>query len=273
MASKNPAVREIEKEAKRRSLADDGKSSHAERFAIRAQLRDEAGLGKEQRVRGGLARIYDNEKSWLTPVAAALLGATGIGGAFAPALLGAAQGGLDRPGEGGIGFDVGGALKGGLSGAAAGSVGKFAGGILNPAPAASLAGAGGGSAANAVASAPLDQIANAGVTLGPAPASSFLSKIGGAVSNGFDWLKGDGGLNALKLGQGIATTLQGKKANDQVDRAVALDTKRWGQGAPLRTAGMEGLLHPVPAVDTSALARLAGQGNPFAAPVPARRAR
>lgn len=259
--------KDISREAKQRSLADDGKSSHAERFAIRNEIRAAEGLPAEKHKRGGVAGFYDSNKEWLTPVAAALLGATGIGGAFAPALLGAAQGGLDRPGEGGIGFDVGGALKGGLSGAAAGSVGKFAGGILNPAPAASL----GGSMASAAT--PGAVAAEGAGALAPAPASSFLSRVGGAVSNGFDWLKGDGGLNALKLGQGIATTLQGKKANDQVDRAVALDTKRWGQGAPLRTAGMEGLLNPVPAVDTSGLQALAGQGNPFAAPVPARRVR
>ncbi len=261
---KSPEIRAIELEAAQRANAD-GKTSHAERFKIRNELRAAEGLPSEKHKRGGVAGVYDREKEWLMPVAAGLLGLTGFGGAFAPALLGAAQGGLDRPGEGGIGFDVGGALKGGLSGAAAGSVGKFAGGILNPVPAA-LPGA--GAAASAAGGVPVPPAVPGAVgvagALTPQPASSFLSRVGGAASNGWDWLKGDGGMNALNLGQGITSTLQQGKANNAVDRAVALDTGRWKAGQPLRTAGMEGLLHPVPAVDTSALKRLGSQGNPFA---------
>lgn len=106
MASKNPQARAIEKEAKRLSLADDGKTSHAERFAIRARLREEAGMGKEQRVRGGLARIYDANKQYALPLAAlaapfvlpaigsalGIGGAAGAGGAAAGAAGGAAAG-------------------------------------------------------------------------------------------------------------------------------------------------------------------------------------
>jgi hypothetical protein len=271
-----PSNQEIAVLAKQRATADDGKTDAKELFATRNAIRAELGLPAEKRKRGGVAGAWDRNKNVIVPLAAGALGFL-TGGLAAPIAAGALSRGLDRPGKSGIGFDAGDALKGGLEGAAAGSVGKFAGGVLNPAPAASLASAGSANAAtnaaSSVANAPLDQIANAGVTLGPQPASSFLSRAGDLAGRGFDWLKADGGANAIKLAQGISTTMQGQKANDAVDRAVALDTRRWGEGAPLRKAGMEGLLNPVSSVDTSALQRLAGQGNPFAlppsAPVPA----
>jgi hypothetical protein len=75
--------------------------------------------------RGGIAGFYDRNKKIIKPVA------TGLAGMFGtPALgaaVGAAFGGLDRPGKGGIGLDVMGAAKGGLSGYAAGSAGQSLG--------------------------------------------------------------------------------------------------------------------------------------------------
>ena len=127
MASKNPKVREIERTASRLA-AEDGDSSHKERFAIRAQLRDEAGLGKEQRVRGGLARIYDNEKRWLAPVAA-------LAAPFAIPAIGGALGGLFGGGAaaGAAGGAVSGAIPAATAGAGglAGILGK-AKGLLTP---------------------------------------------------------------------------------------------------------------------------------------------
>lgn len=75
--------------------------------------------------RGGIAGFYDRNKKIIKPVA------TGLAGMFGtPALgaaVGAAFGGLDRPGKSGIGLDVMGAAKGGLSGYAAGSAGQSLG--------------------------------------------------------------------------------------------------------------------------------------------------
>jgi len=75
--------------------------------------------------RGGIAGFYDRNKKIIKPVA------TGLAGLFGtPALgaaVGAAFGGLDRPGKSGIGLDVMGAAKGGLSGYAAGSAGQSLG--------------------------------------------------------------------------------------------------------------------------------------------------
>ena len=77
------------------------------------------------RKRGGIAGFYDRNKKVIKPVA------TGLAGLFGtPALgaaVGAAFGGLDRPGKSGIGLDVMGAAKGGLSGYAAGKLGNSLG--------------------------------------------------------------------------------------------------------------------------------------------------
>lgn len=199
MASKNPQVRAIEVEAKRRSLADDGKSSPAERYAIRAQLREEAGLGKEQKRRGGVAGVYDRNKAVLAPVAATL-------------------GTLALPG-----------------------VGSALGGLL-------------GSAGSAVSGA-----------LGAIPALGSLGGVGGAVKQGADWLLRDNGRNALGAIAAIDAASQRRRADSLTNQAVGLDTGRWRDAAPLRDAGMSGLLNPVP-VDTSRLAALGSQGNPFAGP-------
>lgn len=131
MASSNPRVRAIELEASRRAAAD-GQSSRAERFDIRNELRSKAGMGAEKRRRGGAAGVWDRNKEVIKPVA------TGLAGMFlTPAVaagLGAAMGGLDRPGKGGIGLDVGGAVRGGLSGYGMGKIGQFAGGQMGVEP-------------------------------------------------------------------------------------------------------------------------------------------
>lgn len=92
------------------------------------------------RKRGGVAGLWDRNKGWLQYVAPAVVGAIPGLGPLAAAGLGAAMGGLDRPGKGGIGVDVGGAVRGGITGYGAGNIGKsVSGGIgkmFNPAGAA-----------------------------------------------------------------------------------------------------------------------------------------
>ena len=84
------------------------------------------------RKRGGIAGFYDRNKKVIIPAA------TGLAGLFGtPALgaaVGAAFGGLDRPGKSGIGLDVMGAAKGGLSGYAAGKLGNSLGKIGSGVP-------------------------------------------------------------------------------------------------------------------------------------------
>jgi hypothetical protein len=125
MASKNPDVRAIELEASRRSKMD-GRSSRAERLALRNELRAEQGMSAEKRKRGGFAGVWDRNKKVIKPVVSGALGLIpGIGIPLA-AGAGALMSGLDRPGKGGVGFDVGRGLQGAAEGAAAGYAGKGA---------------------------------------------------------------------------------------------------------------------------------------------------
>ena len=71
-----------------------------------------------RRKRGGLAGIFDRNKNVLTPVVS---GALGLVNPALGAAAGAAMRGLDRPGRGGIGLDVGQAVRGGLEGYGAGA--------------------------------------------------------------------------------------------------------------------------------------------------------
>lgn len=81
------------------------------------------------RKRGGLAGFWDRQKKIIKPVATGLAGL--IGTPALGAAVGAAMGGLDRPGKSGVGLDVGGALKGGVSGYGMGKVGQALPGIMS----------------------------------------------------------------------------------------------------------------------------------------------
>lgn len=259
----------IAKEAKRRSLADDGKSSREERFALRNAIRAEQGLGAEKRQRGGLAGVYDRNKDYIVPAASIVAGLIPGVNAAVPALLGAARG-FDREGQAGIGFDLG----QGLAGAASGyGLGKVGGAIGN------LAGLGGASGAVPAASVAADPAAAemaamtratgggaamAGAApVGAVPASRF--SLGGFAGKGLDFLKGNGGANAIAALQAVTGALDAKKARDLTDKAVGMDTARYAENAPLRAAGRAAMLAPVPSQDTSGLRALAAPvGNPFA---------
>lgn len=169
MASKNPQIRAIELEAKKRALADDGHAGRKELFDLRNQLRAEQGLPPERRKRGGLAGVYDRNKNVIKPAASAIAGMLGT-----PALgaaVGAAFGGFDRPGKGGIGFDVGGGVKGAATGYGLGHVGQFAGNLAGIGKVGALQGAGsaiGGRASNLVSGVQ----GKLGLASGPAAASA-----------------------------------------------------------------------------------------------------
>ena len=82
------------------------------------------------RKRGGLAGLWDRNKGAIKAIAPMALGA--IPGIGIPLAAGAraAMEGLDRPGKGGIGFDIGEGLKGAAMGAVQGYGGKqLAGGV------------------------------------------------------------------------------------------------------------------------------------------------
>lgn len=151
---------------------------------------------------------------------AATLALPGVGGA-----LGGALGAI--PG-------VGGALASGAGavGSALGSLGGAAKGALSAIPGASgVAGAIEGAA-------------------GALPGASSLgsSSLGGLVKEGLgkagEFLTANGGRNALGIAQGVTTALQQKKANDLANRALKSSEGAYAEKAPLRAAGMAGLMRP-----------------------------
>lgn len=84
------------------------------------------------------------------------------------------------------------------------------------------------------------------------------------IASAADFLKGNGGLNALGVGQGINAALLNKKALEYAKNAEGTAMGQWNQNAPLRDAGRAGMLAPKPSVDTSFLPGIRRAGNPFA---------
>ena len=125
-----PEQRRQIKEINRMSEMRFGKKASSEKFAWRNQQREELGLEREKSTRGGVAGVWDRNKEVIKPIATGLAGMVpGIGLPLA-AGLGAAMGGLDREGKGGIGFDVKQGVKGGLAGATAGAAGAGVKGLF-----------------------------------------------------------------------------------------------------------------------------------------------
>jgi len=88
-----------------------------------------------KRKRGGLAGLYDRNKGLIqaaVPTLAGMLipGLAPVSGAIAGGLAR----GLDRPGKGGIGLDLGQAAQGALTGAALGQAGRYLGGKVGVGP-------------------------------------------------------------------------------------------------------------------------------------------
>ena len=116
--------KDIEAEANRRF----GKGASREKFEFRRQQQEAAGLEKESKKRGGVAGAYDRNKALVQAAAPILAGMLipGIGSAAAGAITGGLARGLDRPGKGGIGLDLGEAAKGAITGAGMGQLGGAA---------------------------------------------------------------------------------------------------------------------------------------------------
>lgn len=108
-----------------------------ERFAARNTVRAKYGMAPEQKTRGGIAGAYDRNKGLVKTAATGLAGL--FGSPAAATLVGGAIGGLDRPGKGGIGFDVGQAARGAAQGYATGSLGAAVRGAVSPGMAAGTA--------------------------------------------------------------------------------------------------------------------------------------
>jgi hypothetical protein len=106
-----------------------GKGASREKFEWRRQQQAAAGLEKESKKRGGVAGTYDRNKALVqaaAPVLAGLL-VPGAGAGIAGAVTGGLARGLDRPGQGGIGLDLGQAARGAVTGYGLGQLGGMAG--------------------------------------------------------------------------------------------------------------------------------------------------
>lgn len=116
--------KDIEAEANKKF----GKGASREKFEWRRQQQEAAGLEQEKRKRGGVAGTYDRNKALVQAAAPLLAGMLipGIGSAAAGAITGGLARGLDRPGKGGIGLDLGAAAKGAIAGAGMGQLGGAA---------------------------------------------------------------------------------------------------------------------------------------------------
>lgn len=72
-----------------------------------------------------------------------------------------------------------------------------------------------------------------------------LQSIEDLLGKGKDFLTGDdGGLHALEAAQGVNAAMLGKKSSDFANNAMGSVQQNWDERAPLRSAGMAGMLQP-----------------------------
>jgi hypothetical protein len=138
-------------------------------------------------------------------------------------------GALLKPG-GNIGQGLTGAATGAMAGygaAKAGSLLKGGGSILDKAK-------GVIGAKNAVGS----------VMGGGSPASGGGGGVGDFLGGIGGYLTGNGGGNALAIAQGANAAMLGKKSSDLADDALTSAKDNYAERAPLRTAGIAGMLNP-----------------------------
>ena len=158
--------------------------------------------------------------------------------------------GLGDIAKAGIGGGAGGLAVGGIAGA----LGHVPGlsGLASHIPGMGSAAGSVGGAASAAAPAAAGA---AGAAAGAAPAASggFLGSLGSFL--------GSHGMTALELAQGANAAVQGQKANSLANKALHSSEQAYQDRAPLRQAGISGMLHPqVPGL--SALNR--SGPNPYA---------
>ncbi len=236
-----------------------------------------SGYSQLAKERGGIAGVYDRNKAAIPAIQTAVAMLPGIG-----PLISAGIGGLrgfDRPGEGGIGYDVGTGLKGAATGYAAGMTGDALGGALSKglgafkAAGGGLGGVGAGLKKAGSSLIPgLIKSATGGGTGLPGMSPSGVPGVSNSsdYSNPFgsigDFLTGNNGLNALATAQGANAALLGKKSSEYAENAMKTQNDLWDQRAGLRSSGITGMMAPRTALPQ--LGVLSQGGNPFAQPQP-----
>lgn len=194
--------------------------------------------------------------------AAAILGATGVGAPLAAAILagGSALGNATKE-HGTLGSALKGAATGAITGYGGAQLGAGLGSALSSGGASGLAKAGGEIALKKAISGGGADLGGAGGTT-PATQSSgggfdlgsLISGLGGASGIGNTALGGAQLLNAANLQ---------KQSTGYATGALDTANKSYDERAPLRTAGVAGLLNPGAGVDLSGLKKIAGR-NSFA---------
>lgn len=207
------------------------KDAKKKRKGWRNAQRVAAGYKKEGR--GGAAGVWDRNKNIIVPLAA---GAASLltGGLAAPIAVGALARGLDREGEGGIGFDVGQAARGGLEGGLAGTGATALGGAVN----AARMGAAGASGAG------LNPVWGAVRGVGEAARDVVAPVALGAQNLG---LNRENALQTLNAG---VTAYNRAQAMNQMRKATRTQEREWRENAPLRLLAREQMLSGI-------------AGNPF----------
>jgi hypothetical protein len=177
----------------------------------------------------------------------------------------------------GVGNIVGGAIDGNttpLQKTIGTGVDAAAGGI-------GLAGLLGGGAATGAASGAATGATGAAAGA-PTSLASLLANIPGIGGLLSGLVKGAGGASGL-IDKGLgaaqlvnAANLQ-KQSTGYAKNAMDTANQSYDSRAPLRLAGVQGMLHPTPSSDVSGLSNIAAAGNPFAAnrvgaPMPLRNA-
>lgn len=85
--------------------------------------------------------------------------------------------------------------------------------------------------------------------------------VGGLLKSGLSFLGGNGGQNLLGAAQGVDSVLQQRKADDYGKQALNTATGAYNAKSGLRSAGIEGMLHPTPSATSGAMP-LAGNFAP-----------
>jgi len=184
------------------------------------------------RKRGGLAGIWDRNKQFIKPLATLAAGA--LTGGAGGAVVGGLMSGLDRPGKGGIGFDVKQGAVGAAQGYAMGKGGQKLRGLFSPSviqgamPAASITPGGAGPLTQSMAT--MNRAAQQASAIAPQAAAQTASQTGGRMKI----------LKDLFSPQGIGGVATGTMGAIQKEREMGLERDRLGQSQRQfeRTAGL-----------------------------------
>ncbi len=216
MPSRDPQIRAIEVEAARLANAD-GKTSHAERYRFRQELRAKQGLGREGIKRGGVSGVWDRNKGAIGSIAGGLAASFIPGaGAFLLPALGGALGGAAARGR----LDTDHLLGDSLGGVGGAGVKSLASSFI-PRAASAVAPSGAIGASQAV---PM-----AGTMAGAAPsaaATQVPGRFAGMAASAGNYLKANPEVAGMAI-QGVGQAMSANANRAQQDRRMDFDEQMY----------------------------------------------